>query len=60
VSDRLVLLRDGRTLATGSTPDVLTPANIARTFDVEADVAPHGGAGHLVVVPLQRRREPRQ
>jgi iron complex transport system ATP-binding protein len=59
VSDRVVLLADGRTLAIGATADVLTPENIARTFQVEADVALHARAGHLVVVPLQRRREPR-
>jgi iron complex transport system ATP-binding protein len=58
VSDRVVLLQRGRTLAMGATADVLTPDNIARTFQVEADVALHARAGHLVVVPLQRR-EPR-
>jgi iron complex transport system ATP-binding protein len=57
VSDRVVLLAGGRTLAMGATADVLTPENIGRTFQVEADVALHARAGHLVVVPLQRRRE---
>jgi iron complex transport system ATP-binding protein len=59
VSDRVMLLAGGRTLAMGPIADVLTPANIARTFQVEADVTLHARAGHLVVVPLQRRREPR-
>jgi iron complex transport system ATP-binding protein len=60
VSDRVMLLAGGRTLAMGPVADVLTPANIARTFQVEADVTLHARAGHLVVVPLQRRREPRR
>ena len=59
VSDCVVLLAGGRTLAMGATAEVLTPENIARTFQVEADVALHERAGHLVVVPLQRRRESR-
>jgi iron complex transport system ATP-binding protein len=57
VSDRVMLLAGGRVLAMGATADVLTPENIARTFQVEADVALHERAGHLVVVPLQRRPE---
>jgi cobalamin transport system ATP-binding protein len=57
VSDRVMLLAGGRVLATGATADVLTPENIARTFQVEADVALHERAGHLVVIPLQRRPE---
>jgi iron complex transport system ATP-binding protein len=56
VCDRVVLVRKGRTVAAGPTADVLTPANIVRTFDVEADVSRHDGAGHLVVVPLRHRR----
>jgi iron complex transport system ATP-binding protein len=59
VCDRVVLLREGRTLAAGPTADVLTPINIQRTFDVDAEVSRHDAAGHLVVVPLQRRRGPR-
>jgi iron complex transport system ATP-binding protein len=59
VCGRVVLIRDGRTLASGATADVLTPANIRRTFDVDAEVSHHDAAGHLVVVPLQRRREAR-
>jgi iron complex transport system ATP-binding protein len=56
VCDRLVLLRDGRTLASGRTDDVLTRDNIRRTFDVEVEVSRHEAAGHLVVVPLPHRR----
>ena len=50
----LVLLKAGRVLATGSTKDVLTSANIRRLYDVDADVAFHSRAGHLTVVPIAR------
>jgi iron complex transport system ATP-binding protein len=54
--DTVVMMREGRTLAAGATDDVLTPGNIRRTFDVDAEVTRHARAGHLVVVPLQRHR----
>jgi iron complex transport system ATP-binding protein len=50
----LVLLKSGRVLAVGPTRDVLTPENIRRLYDVDADVTPHPRAGHLVVVPVGR------
>jgi iron complex transport system ATP-binding protein len=50
----LVLLREGRVLATGPTEDVLTPERIRALYGVEADVRPHEAAGHLVVVPVRR------
>ncbi len=50
----LVLLKDGRVLAAGATGDVLTAGNIRALYGVEADVQPHAGAGHLVVVPVGR------
>ena len=50
----LVLLKAGRVLATGSTKDVLTPSNIRRLYDVDADVTFHARAGHLTVVPVAR------
>ena len=46
----LVLLKDGRILASGATGDVLTAGNIRALYGIEADVQPHAGAGHLVVV----------
>jgi iron complex transport system ATP-binding protein len=52
--DTLVLMRDGRVLASGRTPDVLTPATVRQLYDVEADVHVHERAGHLTVVPLGR------
>ena len=50
----LILMRDGRVLATGPTNDVLTPKNVQRLYDVEADVHIHGDTGHLTVVPVRR------
>jgi ABC-type cobalamin/Fe3+-siderophores transport system ATPase subunit len=47
-------MRDGRVLASGSTPDVLTSAAVRQLYDVEADVRVHELAGHLTVVPLRR------
>ena len=35
---RLVLLRDGRVLASGPTADVLTPADVRALYGVDADV----------------------
>ena len=50
----LVLIREGRVRAEGSTADVLTPANIRDLYGVDADVQHHRAAGHLVVVPVPR------
>ena len=57
VCRHVVLLRDGRVLADGPTTDVLTPDNVRRLYDVEADVRLHEPSGHLVVVPMARRHE---
>jgi iron complex transport system ATP-binding protein len=51
---RLVLIRDGRVLASGPTEQVLTPAAVRALYDVEADVHMHAGAGHLTVTPIAR------
>jgi iron complex transport system ATP-binding protein len=50
----LILMRDGRVIATGPTNDVLTPENVRLLYDVEADVHVHGDTGHLTVVPVRR------
>lgn len=50
----LILMRDGRVLATGPTNEVLTPENVRRLYDVEADVHIHGDTGHMTVVPVRR------
>jgi iron complex transport system ATP-binding protein len=56
VCQHLVLLSEGRVLATGLTADVLTPENVRRLYGVDADVHRHEAAGHLVVVPIGRVR----
>jgi iron complex transport system ATP-binding protein len=53
--DSLVLCREGRVLARGTTRDVLTPAMVQQLYGVEAEVRFHDRAGHLTVVPLARR-----
>ena len=50
----LILMRDGRVIATGATADVLTPENVQRLYDVEADVHVHRTTGHVTVVPVRR------
>jgi iron complex transport system ATP-binding protein len=50
----LILMRDGRVIATGPTNDVLTPENVRLLYDVEADVHVHGDTGHMTVVPVRR------
>jgi iron complex transport system ATP-binding protein len=53
--DTLVLMRNGKVLASGNTSEVLTSAMVRQLYDVEADVRLHELAGHLTVVPLGRR-----
>ncbi len=50
----LILMRDGRVVAMGPTNDVLTPDNVRRLYDVDADVHVHGDTGHMIVVPVRR------
>jgi iron complex transport system ATP-binding protein len=50
----LVLIRNGRVIAEGSTQAVLTSTNVRALYDVEADVAFHARAGHVTVVPIAR------
>jgi iron complex transport system ATP-binding protein len=51
---RLVLLKDGRVLASGPTEEVLTPPAIQALYGVEADISRHPVTGHLTVVPIRR------
>jgi iron complex transport system ATP-binding protein len=51
---RLVLIRDGRVLADGSTDDVLTAAHVRALYDVDADVHRHPRAGHMTITPIGR------
>jgi len=50
----LILMRDGRVLAAGPTAEVLTPDNVKRLYDVEADVHVNHATGHMTVVPVRR------
>jgi iron complex transport system ATP-binding protein len=50
----LILMRDGRVLAAGPTAEVLTPDNVKRLYDVEADVQVNDATGHMTVVPVRR------
>ena len=50
----LVLLKDGRVVASGATEEVLTPPRIRELYGVEAEVRMHEAAGHLVVVPIRQ------
>jgi iron complex transport system ATP-binding protein len=50
----LILMRAGRVIATGPTNDVLTPENVRRLYDVEADVHIHEQTGRMTVVPVRR------
>ena len=50
----LILMRGGRVIAAGPTHDVLTPENVRRLYDVEADVHVHEETGHITVVPVRR------
>jgi len=47
----LVMIRDGRILASGPIEEVLTAARVRELYDVEVDVLRHPGSG-LLVVPL--------
>jgi len=51
--ERLVLVRDGAVLADGLTDEVLTPENLRKAYDVEAEVTRHA-SGHRLVVPMRR------
>jgi len=48
----LVLLKDGKVLATGTVEEVLTPANIRALYGVDADILRHQQSGRLIVVPV--------
>jgi iron complex transport system ATP-binding protein len=52
--ERIVVLKNGRVLAQGSTADTLTADAVRTAYGVEADVHFHPRAGHLTVVPVGR------
>jgi ABC-type cobalamin/Fe3+-siderophores transport system ATPase subunit len=50
----LMLVRDGRVIASGPTGEVLTANAVKALYDVDADVRLHPRAGRLTVVPIAR------
>lgn len=54
--DRIVVLYDGAIAADGPPTEVLTPANLARFFGVQADIRPAAAGRGLTVVPLDTVR----
>ena len=52
----LVLMRQGRVIASGPTAEVLTPDHVRALYDVDADVHVHAASGHMTVVPVRRLR----
>ena len=54
VCDDLLLLREGRVVASGPTEMVLTAANVQTLYDVEVDVYLNAAGKHLTVVPITR------
>ncbi len=51
---QLMLVRDGRVIASGPTEQVLTASAVRALYDVDADVRLHPRAGHLTVTPIAR------
>jgi iron complex transport system ATP-binding protein len=49
----LVMLKEGRVMASGAAADVLTPPRIQELYGVEVDVARHGSTGRIVIVPVR-------
>ena len=52
----LVLLREGRVIASGTVDDVLTEDNVLALYDVEASVHRDAASGRVVVVPRRHFR----
>lgn len=50
--EQVVMLRDGRVVASGPTADVLTADAVRRLYGVDVHVERHEVSGHLTVVPL--------
>jgi iron complex transport system ATP-binding protein len=49
----LVMLKDGRVMASGAAADVLTPPRIRELYGVEVEIARHESTGRIVVVPVR-------
>jgi iron complex transport system ATP-binding protein len=55
VADTVVLLREGRTVASGPPVDVMTPTLLRETFDAELEAIVHEPSGQRVFVTLNQR-----
>jgi len=49
----IVMLKEGRVMASGPADEVLTPARIRELYDVDVEIARHQGTGRLTVIPLR-------
>ncbi len=55
IADRVVVMSDGQTIATGTPAEVLTPQLIAEVWEVEAEMVHHQGRSALHVEWLDRQ-----
>ncbi len=51
--EAIVMMRNGRIMASGPAGDVLTPARIRALYDVDVDVSRHDATGRLTVTPIK-------
>jgi len=56
--ERIVLIREGAVIASGTADLILTPDNIRRAYDVDAEIVRHESAAR-VLIPIRRDRQPR-
>lgn len=59
VADHLVAVADGTVVAAGPPSEVITPENLRRVFELEADIIADPATGHPVVLPRGRTKENR-
>jgi iron complex transport system ATP-binding protein len=55
-ADRVLLLKDGRALATGPPPEVLTPSALRELFEIEVLVDAHPVTGVPRITPVHEAR----
>ena len=53
IADDVLLLREGRVVAAGPAAEVLTPARLAETYDVEVEIG-ETPRGHRFILPVAR------
>jgi len=56
--ERIVLIREGVVIASGTTDAILTPHNIRLAYDVDAEIVRHESAAR-VLIPIRRDRHGR-